>query len=279
MITIERIVAAPSDDAIRSTVTADYWDETAPAIQAGYSSGPMRNMGSAMRFLDIPVISWNLIRARVIFTASLDRPHQTVNTRFRCQAADAPLEFTTSADFDARDWTAARVDWDDIPAWLIGQEYESPDITPCVQEVLARPGWTAGNPLVVLWDDFEQRSTQSSARVRTAYGAGSAAPELAPRLLLTYISPSVLQPNVFTCSNTATSELPRLLYTTSFKLRHAVFYAHTNDQLLGNYYEQSLPLNAGETISLENIDIGKVWVRNAVPADNGTVVVVGTRGW
>src|SRR5690606_20368253 len=53
-----------------------------------------------------------------------------------------------SADASGRATTTAEVDWVDAAEWVEGQSYESPDITPVLQEVLNIDGW--GGSVVLL---------------------------------------------------------------------------------------------------------------------------------
>ena len=87
-------------------------------------------------------------------------------------ADDAPAFDGVVNDISARPLTAAQVAWDP-PAWnTTGAKQASPNLTPIVQEIVDRPGWTAGNALVMI-------VTGTGKRVAEAYdGAPSAAPLL-----------------------------------------------------------------------------------------------------
>ncbi len=70
--------------------------------------------------------------------------------------------------------------WDNIPAWTQDTEYQSPDISAIVQEIVNQAGWVSGNHLVLFWDDHEGRSTATrQARI----GQAGPIPELRARAL------------------------------------------------------------------------------------------------
>jgi hypothetical protein len=87
------------------------------------------------------------------------------------QAADAPPGFSAvSKDVSARPRTAARVGWTP-DAWPVrgerGPAQRTPDLSSVVQEIVSRPGWAQGNPVVLV-------VTGSGARVAAAFERGAA---------------------------------------------------------------------------------------------------------
>lgn len=259
---------------------------------AGYDSSTRRDWGSAARFRDIQVpLNAILVSARLRLTCRSSGTLSTVNTRIRCQAADDPLMFSSEADFDGRTWTAARVNWDDIPIWSAGTEYESPDFAACVREVFARPGWAPGNSLVVLWDDWEERSTASINRLRQAESFDGD-PALAPVLILQYVVPELPRrfdrfgrPKVSEAFGggavcrveVAVTDDARPVTLIPMKLRHAAIQVQDHPQFLGDASGQELLLNVGDTVELRNIDLNTLYARNASAGDNGMVIVFGSR--
>jgi hypothetical protein len=73
------------------------------------------------------------------------------------------------------------VDWDSISAWVVNNDYNSPEIKTVIKEIVDRSGWASGNDIVIFWDDFEDRSTHASGCYRHAYsydGGSTYAPKL-----------------------------------------------------------------------------------------------------
>jgi hypothetical protein len=64
------------------------------------------------------------------------------------QAADSAPAFTTARyDLSTRARTTASVGWAPT-AWSSGQDYETPDLTPLVDEIIGRELWVSGNSMV-----------------------------------------------------------------------------------------------------------------------------------
>ncbi|MFU8796497.1 MAG: hypothetical protein ACNA7X_04305 [Dehalococcoidia bacterium] len=77
--------------------------------------------------------------------------------------------------------------------------------------------------------------------------------------------------------NPASGSGSRQFYPTPLKLRDAVFYVHTHNQLLGDSATQQFRVDVGEYVELRNVDISTIYCRNVSTFNNGTVVVLGTR--
>jgi len=183
-----RLVVTGNDDCLRNYISSSFFGLGSSFI-AGYGSSTNRNRGSAARFLNITIPPGStIISATLKLTGSSALSATIVNTRLRCEKNINPLTFSTSGDFDARVWTDKYINWDAIGAWSDLVEYESPDIKDCIQEVINLAGWASGNAIVVLWDDFEQRSTQSANRNRIAYSYNGD-PAYAPKLYIDYTLP------------------------------------------------------------------------------------------
>ena len=190
-------VGASTDDAYRSTVTTSYWVTNDVRVLIGYYNATYQNFGSPMRFLNINIPAGSTItQANLKITSYTNDSSAVVNSRIRAERNINPATFSTAADFDARTWTTAAVNWDNIPAWTLNTEYTSPNFSTAIQEVINLPGWTSGNPIVILWDDFQERSTQSDNIRRDGYSYKSSAAN-APKLVVTYTLP-VTTPTVTT---------------------------------------------------------------------------------
>ncbi len=96
------------------------------------------------------------------------------------EAADNSAAFSASSRPSQRALTAARVNHTSSVKWAANNWYSLNDITPIVQEILARPGWTGGNALSII-----VRGTGSAwgRKYVRAYESGW---QTAARLVITY---------------------------------------------------------------------------------------------
>jgi len=135
-----------------------------------------------MRFTNITIPKGSTITAAYItITARADRSATVVNSKIHGEDADSPSAFSDYSDYSGRPRTSAEVNWDDIPAWTQNNEYDSPDISAIIQEIIDREGWASGNALVIFWDDHDDRSTHSDQTNRAGQsydGSSGQAPEL-----------------------------------------------------------------------------------------------------
>jgi len=181
-------VAASSDDCSKDDFSHD-WSTAYANTYLAYDAPQWKRYGSAFRFLNVAIPQGATITAAYLtIRASINRSGTAVNSRIRAQAADNPITFSTLADFDARAWTTAYVHWDNIPAWTANTDYQGPDISSVIQEIINRAGWVSGNALVILHDDFEGRSTQAGYCERLGYSYDGSA-TYAPKLHIEYTPP------------------------------------------------------------------------------------------
>lgn len=82
--------------------------------------------------------------------------------RLRAEAADDAQPFTDApGNLSTRSLTAAEVAWEP-GEWLeVGAEQASADLTPLIQEVVNRPGWSEGSPLALIASGDGKRTAQS----------------------------------------------------------------------------------------------------------------------
>lgn len=191
MATLDRQVAASADDGYA------YWDGSSwtfnldPNSQSsGYYSSTSYKRGGGMRFTNITIPKGSTITsAYLTLTASADASVNTVNTKLRGEDADNPGQFSDYSDYSGRTRTTNQVEWNSIPAWTKDSEYDSPDISSIIQEIIDREGWASGNALVIFWDDHDDLSTHTSNCRRNAY-AYDQDPNEAAVLHLQYTPPA-----------------------------------------------------------------------------------------
>lgn len=118
-----------------------------------------RQGGMGLRYLDIPLPPGQPIHsATLTVTANGTWPGEGVNSKIRGELAPDPSHFTDLTDFNARPRTVSETPWDNIEHFLANEEYTSPDFSEVIQEIIDQPGWAPGNPLVIFWDDFDNRT-------------------------------------------------------------------------------------------------------------------------
>jgi hypothetical protein len=189
--TLDRQVAASADDCKVA------WDGSAWALDltfvnnvVGYTSSTNYKMGCGMRFLNIPIPKGSTINsAKLTLTCRLSRSNTIVNSKLRGEDADNAAAFSDYADYSGRPRTTNQVTWNNIPAWTAETEYDSPDITSIIQEIIDRAGWASGNALVIFWDDHDDISTHVDNTHRHAYSYDSS-PAKAPNLHIEYTPPA-----------------------------------------------------------------------------------------
>ncbi|NNC88216.1 MAG: hypothetical protein HKN82_07125 [Akkermansiaceae bacterium] len=130
-------------------------------------AGKVQTVG--MRFLPGVPQGAAITNAWIQFTTD-ETSTGAANLTFRGQAADDAPAFTTG-DFNisSRPVTTASVAWNP-PEWLVvpetGPAQRTPDLSPIVEEIISRPGWSAGNGMVII-------ATGSGQRVAESYNGSS----------------------------------------------------------------------------------------------------------
>ncbi len=182
--TLDLQVGASSDDC-RRRLTTSLWGLTAANIIVGNAAGASdKRFGGGMRFTGITIPQGSPVTTSYLTGRAPDsEPVNTTNSRISAEDVDdAPTFADSAATFDARfaAHTTARIDWDAIPAWTAGTDYNSPEVKTVIQEIVDRVGWVSGNDIVIFWEDFDDRSTATGAhRYWHSYdGSATYAPKL-----------------------------------------------------------------------------------------------------
>jgi hypothetical protein len=156
---------------------------------AGYGADWNYNMGGAMRFIPVNIPRGSNIENAYITLYSHNNSITIVNTYLSGQASNNSEAFSTLADYNNRPKTAL-IAWDNIPAWENRVYYNSPDISSIIQTIVNRPGWNAGNALVIFWDDHDGRSTPYECRYRAGRSYDGST-TYAPKLHIEYTIPNL----------------------------------------------------------------------------------------
>jgi hypothetical protein len=133
-----------------------------------------------MRFAGVGILPGSSIRDAWLQLRADESHSGPVELLIQGQAADDPVTFAgTVGNISDRPRTAAGAAWSP-PPWTAGNVVDSPSLAAVVQEVVDRPGWTAGNALVLI-------VTGTGRRTATSYNGSSAG---APRLFVDVQAPS-----------------------------------------------------------------------------------------
>jgi len=80
---------------------------------------------------------------------------------------------------------------------------------------------------------------------------------------------------VYRNSDTAVADTARRFETTAKKLRNVTILVSGKAQLFGTSTTQDYPVNPGDTLSYDYIDISTLYFKNAAAGENGTVYILG----
>jgi hypothetical protein len=160
--------------------------------------------GGGMRFLNINMLKgMNITTAYLTLRANDNYSATTINSVIIGEDVDDAATFSDIANYQGRrgtivggandnNITTASVAWNNIGAWTLNSDYNSPEIKTIVQEINNRAGWASGNDMVIFWDDHAAAGTQSDSTVRRGYSyTGSTT--YAPKLHIEYsaVAPTV----------------------------------------------------------------------------------------
>jgi len=166
---------ANADDVYTRNAAASIYD--ADNLHWGENTGQVRDSG--IRFLNhlIPKDA-NIISAFVRLTAYANNSSSALKSVIAAENTDEPAAFSTFADFDGRGFSTAQVTWDDLPSWVDGTQYDTPDIAAIIDEVTSYTNWTSGDDIVIFLNDDGSADNQHRQPSAYNYNGGSEKPEL-----------------------------------------------------------------------------------------------------
>lgn len=162
-------VSASGDDG--HTKAAIGFDSVNSVIYLGSVGG--NSYYCFFRFTNVTVPAGaTIISAKITLTAAANRAANTVNVDIYGNDVGDATAPTSTAEYNALAETTAKVDWDAISAWTADTEYDTPDISDIVQEIVDRGDFSSGNAM-----QFKIKDSGSTASVyRESYSFdGSAA--------------------------------------------------------------------------------------------------------
>jgi hypothetical protein len=127
-----------------------------------------QNIG--LRFQNVDIPQGATITAAYIEFETDEKSSGATSLTFHGEAADNAAPFVAQKNnLTSRALTSAAVDWNNIPAWnIVNQKHQSPDLSPIVQEIVNRGGWTAQNSMVFVISGTGKRVAESYNGERNA---------------------------------------------------------------------------------------------------------------
>ncbi|MHC4656776.1 MAG: hypothetical protein ACYS91_17425 [Planctomycetota bacterium] len=168
-----------TSDEVQSTgkvhLRVGYWDEEPPPVTF-----------SAMRFRNVDVPQGVLILDARLKIRGYSHGGDLLFGVIHAEDADYPAGFSGRyIKYIVK--TDAEVNWDPVLYWEPADLYTSPDISAVVQEVIDRPGWRAGNAMVIT---YSNRKSEGNYRHFCSYEFGSLHTS-GPKLEITYGEPPI----------------------------------------------------------------------------------------
>lgn len=170
-------VAANNQNYCISYESAAWSSET--KMYAGVQSITKTKMGCGFYFPSVTIPAGaTIIRAYLSIRAYAANDGVIVNTKITGNKESVPAVFSSVANYQARRGTivggaddtkitTAQVNWDGLEDWTADVWYQSPDITTVIQELVSAHAPTA-EPLVLFWDDHNNRSTAMTISLRNS---------------------------------------------------------------------------------------------------------------
>ncbi|HEY0552508.1 MAG TPA: hypothetical protein VGF13_23105, partial [Verrucomicrobiae bacterium] len=130
------------------------------------NDGPAGNQTVGLRFENLAVPAGALISSANIQFAADEAQSEVTALTLRAQSADnAPVFAASANNLTARPLTTASIPWAPA-AWNAVDErgplQRTPDLSPLVSEVIARPGWSNGNAMAFLISGTGHRTADAA---------------------------------------------------------------------------------------------------------------------
>jgi PKD repeat protein len=150
--TVEKRVVTSSDDAEEATSDGTVYLNSSD-LELTFDASINTNQVVGMRFTGLAIPPGAIITTAWIQFTAKEAQSETTTVLIQAQAADTASTFTTTPNsISTRPRTAAGVTWIPVP-WTAGQTtaaQQTPNFKSVIQQVVNRPGWALGNPLVII---------------------------------------------------------------------------------------------------------------------------------
>jgi hypothetical protein len=156
-------VNSSANDAEQSAAGAVTLDSTDLELVNDWGTGGNQTVGLRFENLTLPPGAV-VASAGLQFSADEAQSENTALT-VRAQAADSAPSFTTDANNLTRPLTDAAVPWGPAAWATIGERgplQRTPDLSPLVRVVIARPGWMSGNAMAFIITGTGHRTAEAA---------------------------------------------------------------------------------------------------------------------
>lgn len=171
-----RVVASRDDAEEKQLSQRQYMYITSTDLELVNEGTVSQKVGMRFRNIQIPQGA-SILEARIEFTVD-ELDSGPTNLMFYAETSDNPVEFSfVDSDISRRPKTAIGVPWNNLLPWTrYGDTILSPNLAPLIHEIVNRPGWAAGNALVILVEGNGERTAH----------AFDGQPSLTPLLFIQY---------------------------------------------------------------------------------------------
>jgi hypothetical protein len=204
-----------------------YWNGSAWVMKlltdgsqgVGWYSSAYAKQGGGMRFTGVTIPSGaEITSAYLTLRCNYARSQTTVSTKIIGEQNNNAATFSTIANYTARTRTSSYVSWNSIPAWTANVDYNSPDISSVIQELVNDYNGLSSANIVIFWDDHDDNSTHTvtdTCRYGYSYDMSST---YAPKLHIEYIPTITISPttkafNTVVIGNTSNTSINFFLVT------------------------------------------------------------------
>ena len=146
--TVDLRVAAGGNDGY-AIQTLGVYISTSLTILFGNTAS--RQYEACLRFINVPIPAGATITAAYVELVAATTGSGTLSMNISAEDADNPAAVTGYSDFYARLRTTANSTWA-VPDFVVGQVYQTVDISGAVQEVVNRAGWADGQAMQIFID-------------------------------------------------------------------------------------------------------------------------------
>jgi hypothetical protein len=156
-------ISSDNDDS-EEKISSGAIDDGSSDLELGQEGSGAQLVG--LRFPGVPIPAGATItNAYILFTTDEEDSNPTSLTIQTQDMDNAPAFTATPFDISDRTLSTTSVAWNDIPAWnTVGEndyKQQTPDISILVQEMVDRPGWAFGNPIVFIISGTGERTAES----------------------------------------------------------------------------------------------------------------------
>ena len=136
----------------------------------GYYQDPYYGCGGGYYFAGVNIPQGaEVINAQLRLMSADSVANRIVRSEIWAQINANPQPFSTFDDYISRPWYPSEANCDDIPPLTSGTWYTTPNFADIVQQIVNLPDWKPGNPMVIVWSDFDCRSDPVTGTFRAFF--------------------------------------------------------------------------------------------------------------